>query len=296
MKPLTYERRIQLLALAAGLPGSAIALILLWTGNYSSPTAWTLTLLIVVFWLGFAFSLRHRVVFSLQTLSNLLAAMREEDFSLRARSARQDDAMGEVMVEVNALSQTLREQRLGALEATALLRTVMEEIDVAIFTFDHEEKLRLVNRAGERLLARPIERMLGFTAAELGLAACLDGEPVRTMQLSFPGGTGRWGMRRGIFRQAGLPHHLVVLTDLSRALRDEERQAWQRLIRVLGHELNNSLAPIQSVAQSLESGMQTLATAPEKQSGPAANLLDDVRQGLAIIRSRTESLGRFMAA
>lgn len=296
MKPLTYERRIQLLALAAGLPGSAIALILLWTGNYSSPTVWTLTFFIVTFWLGFAFSLRHRVVFSLQTLSNLLAAMREEDFSLRARGARQDDAMGEVMIEVNALSQTLREQRLGALEATALLRTVMEEIDVAIFTFDHEGKLRLVNRAGERLLARPVERMLGFTAAELNLAACLEGEPVRTMQLSFPGGTGRWGMRRGTFRQAGLPHQLVVLTDLSRALRDEERQAWQRLIRVLGHELNNSLAPIQSVAQSLEAGLPTLATAPEKQSGTAANLLDDLKQGLAIIRSRTESLGRFMAA
>ena len=103
-------------------------------------------------------------------------------------------------------------------------------------------------------------------------------------------------MRRGIFRQAGLPHQLVVLTDLSRALRDEERQAWQRLIRVLGHELNNSLAPIQSVAQSLEGGLHTLATTPDKQSGFAANLLEDLRQGLAIIRSRTESLGRFMAA
>lgn len=296
MKPLNYERRIQLLALAAGLPGSAIALILLWTGNFSSPTIWTLTLVTVIFWLGFALSLRHRVVFSLQTLSNLLAAMREEDFSLRGRGARQDDAMGEVMIEVNALSQTLREQRLGALEATALLRAVMEEIDVAIFTFDHEGKLRLGNRAAERLLARPVERMLGFTAAELGLAACLEGEPVRTMQLSFPGGPGRWGMRRGIFRQAGLPHQLVVLTDLSRALRDEERQAWQRLIRVLGHELNNSLAPIQSVAQSLEGGLHTLATTPDKQSGFAANLLEDLRQGLAIIRSRTESLGRFMAA
>ena len=296
MKPLTYERRIQLLALAAGLPGSAIALILLWTGSYSSPTAWTLTLLIVTFWLGFAFSLRHRVVFSLQTLSNLLAAMREEDFSLRARGARQDDAMGEVMIEVNALSQTLREQRLGALEATALLRTVMEEIEVAIFTFDHEWKLRLVNRAGERLLARPVERMLGFTAAELGLATCLEGEPVRTMQLSFPGGAGRWGMRRGTFRQAGLPHQLVVLTDLSRALRDEERQAWQRLIRVLGHELNNSLAPIQSVAQSLEAGLQMLATSRETKPPSVVTMLEDLRQGFAIIRSRAESLGRFMAA
>jgi nitrogen fixation/metabolism regulation signal transduction histidine kinase len=296
MTRMTYERRIQLLALAAGLPGSAIALILLWTGDYSSRTAWTLGLLILSLWLGFALSLRHRVVFSLQTLSNLLAALREEDFSVRGRDAQRDDAMGEVMIEVNALSETLREQRLGALEATALLRTVMEEIDVAIFTFDNENKLRLVNRAGERLLARPLERLLGFTAGELGLRGCLEDESVRTMELSFPGGSGRWGMRRGSFRQAGLPHHLVVLSDLSRALRDEERQAWQRLIRVMGHELNNSLAPIQSVAQSLESGLQAIASRPEAQTGSAAVLLDDMRQGFGIIRSRTESLGRFMSA
>jgi two-component system nitrogen regulation sensor histidine kinase NtrY len=296
MSRITYEHRIQLLALAAGLPGSLIALILLYTGDYSSRTAWTLGILIVSLWLGFAFSLRHRVVFSLQTLSNLLAALREEDFSVRGRDAQRDDAMGEVMIEVNALGETLREQRLGALEATALLRTVMEEIDVAIFTFDNENKLRLVNRAGERLLARPSERLLGFTAGELGLGASLEGEAARTMELSFPGGSGRWGMRRGAFRQAGLPHHLVVLSDLSRALRDEERQAWQRLIRVMGHELNNSLAPIQSVAQSLESGLASIANSPEGQTCATAGLVDDMKAGFGIIRSRTESLGRFMAA
>jgi len=291
MKSLTYERRVQLLALAAGLPGSVVALLLLWFGPYSSQTAWTLTLFIVGAWLGFAASLRHRVVFSLQTLSNLLAAMREEDFSLRGRGARADDAMGEVMIEVNALSETLREQRLGALEATALLRTVMEEIDVAVFTFDEVGKLKLVNRAAERLMDRPEERLLGLTASELGLAVCLEGDPVRTMELALPGGTGRWGMRRGSFRQGGVPHQLVVLTDLRRTLREEERQAWQRLIRVLGHELNNSLAPIQSVAQSLETSVQRTEIGQSENS-----IFTDIRQGLAIIRSRTEALGRFMSA
>ena len=291
MKSLTYERRVQLLALAAGLPGSLVALLLLWLGPYSSQTAWTLTLFIVGAWLGFAASLRHRVVFSLQTLSNLLAAMREEDFSLRGRGARADDAMGEVMIEVNALSETLREQRLGALEATALLRTVMEEIDVAVFTFDEVGKLKLVNRAAERLMDRPAERLLGLTASELGLAVCLEGDPVRTMELALPGGTGRWGMRRGSFRQGGVPHQLVVLTDLRRTLREEERQAWQRLIRVLGHELNNSLAPIQSVAQSLETSVQRTEIGQSENS-----IFTDIRQGLAIIRSRTEALGRFMSA
>jgi nitrogen fixation/metabolism regulation signal transduction histidine kinase len=182
----------------------------------------------------------------------------------------------------------LREQRLGALEATALLRTVMEEIGVAVFTFDHDRRLRLVNRAGERLLSRPAEQLLGRNAAELGLGECLQGEAARTLETSFPGGLGRWGMRRSNFRQGGFPHQLLVLTDLSRALRDEERQAWQRLVRVLGHELNNSLAPIKSIAGSLESLMG--------REPRSADWEEDLRRGLTVISTRAESLSRFMEA
>lgn len=291
MSGLSYERRLQLLALAAGLPGSLVALLILWLGNFSSQTAWTLTIFIVIFWVGFALSVRQRVVFSLQTLSNLIAAMREEDFSIRARGARRTDAMGEVVIELNALSETLRQQRLGALEATALLRTVMEEIDIAVFTFDEEARLRLINRCGERLLGRRAEQLLGSAADQLGLDVCLREEPARTIELSFPGGSGRWGLRRSAFRQGGIPHQLVVLADLSRTLREEERQAWQRLLRVLGHELNNSLAPIQSVAESMETALQRSSMKVNTSSE-----IEDVRQGVAIIRSRTEALGRFMAA
>src|SRR5258706_7034549 len=210
MRELSYERRIQLLALAAGFPGSLIAMLLLWRGNYSSGAVWTLAFLIFSLWLGFAFSLRHRVVFSLQTLSNLLAALREEDFSMRERGARSDDAMGEVMIEVNALGEVLRQQRMGALEANALLRTVMEEIDLAGFTFDTSFKLRLVNRAGERLLGRPEGRLLGSTVDELGLGGCLEGDAAHTMELAIPRGSGRWGLRRWAFRQRSLPHRLMV--------------------------------------------------------------------------------------
>jgi two-component system nitrogen regulation sensor histidine kinase NtrY len=292
MKELAHERRILLLALAAGLPGSAVALVLLWTGGYSSKLAWTFTVLIVIFWFGFASATRNRVVFPLQTISNLLAALREEDYSIRARGARLADALGEVMREVNALGETLREQRLGALEATTLLRKVMEEIDVAVFTFDENHILRLVNRAGERLVAQPAERILGLTAEELGLAMCLVDEPARTVEMSFPGGSSRWGMRRTTFREGGLPRQLVVLSDLSRALREEERQAWQRLIRVLGHELNNSLAPIQSVAGSLESMLNRNPQPADWQP----DAVEDMRRGISVIRARAEALSRFMAA
>jgi signal transduction histidine kinase len=189
---------------------------------------------------------------------------------------------------MNALSATLREQRLGALEATALLRKVMAEIDVAIFAFDQAQKLRLVNRAGERLLAQPAERLLGASAGELGLAECLGEETPRTMQMNLPGGAGRFEAHHAVFRQGGLPHQLLVLTDLSRALREEERQAWQRLIRVLGHELNNSLAPIKSFAESLGT---LIAREPKP-----GDWQDDMQRGLAVIAARAESLSRFTTA
>jgi len=94
---------------------------------------WTLTVVIIGSGLEFSHAVRERVVFPLQTLSNLLAALREGDFSIRARGAARDDALGEAMLEVNFPRTDLREQRLGALEATALLRTVMAEIEVAVF-------------------------------------------------------------------------------------------------------------------------------------------------------------------
>jgi nitrogen fixation/metabolism regulation signal transduction histidine kinase len=285
---MKFERRILLLAFAAGFPGTLVAMLLLWGGDYSSRLRWTLTVLIAGLWFAFAYALRDRVVVPLQTIANLLAALREEDFSVRARGEQGEDALGEVMVEVNALGATLRDQRLGALEATALLRKVMEEIDVAVFTFDSEQTLRLVNRAGERLLAQPQERLLGRDAHDLGLAGCLEGEHSRTLAMTFPGGTGRWGIRRSIFREKGMPHQLLVMADLSQPLREEERQAWQRLIRVLGHELNNSLAPIKSMAGTLE---RLVVREPRPDDWQ-----DDMRRGLNVIASRAEALSRFMNA
>ncbi len=286
---LGHGARVLLLAGGAGLPGSLVALGLLWFGDYSTKVQWTFTLLVLAGWAAFAFALQEAVIRPLQTLSNLLAALREEDFSFRARtSRREDDALTEAMREVNMLADTLREQRLGALEATALLRKVMEEIDVAVFAFDAAARLRLVNRAGERLLARPAERLLGEDATALGLGEALRSDAPRVVDLTFAAGPGRWEVRHGTVRQGGLPLQLLVLADVSRALRDEERQAWQRLIRVLGHELNNSLAPIKSVAGSLES-LLGRARRP-------ADWEDDLRRGLAVIAARAEALSRFMEA
>ncbi len=281
-----------LLALAGGAPALVLVLVLLVTDDHSTKVRWTFVALSLTAWLGYALVLHARVVRSLDVVSGLLAALREEDFSMRGRlegAQRGDDALSGVMREINGLADTLREQRLGAFEAGALLRTVMEEIDVAVLAFDSAGKLRLANRAAERLLEGDTG-VLGRDAASLGLAACLEGEAPRTMLTVFPAGAGPWELRRSQFRLRGLPHTLLVLTDLRRALREEERQAWQRLVRVLGHEINNSLAPISSIAGHLR---QQLDAPPEQR---APDLEEDLVRGLDVISRRSESLARFLAA
>src|SRR5881398_1975577 len=230
-KSLKHERRVLWLALLTGVPGLVLALALLWSGDFAPRTQWTLTTVVMVVWLGLAATLREHVIRPLQTISNMLAALRERDFSMRARGSNPADALGLLLLELNGLGEDLRAQRLGALEATALLRRVMEEIDVAVFAFDGSQALRLVNRAGAALLGRPREQALGRGAAELGLGPCFTAEAPGVVELELAGARGRWEVRRGTFRQEGLPHELLVLADVSRTLSREERQAWQRLIR-----------------------------------------------------------------
>ncbi len=294
---LSFEHRTFLLALAAGLPGTVFALLLLWFEPHSDRVRWIFGITLVLLWWILANNLRQSVVRPLQTLSNILQALRKGDFSLRARLPRQADhsvdadvdALGQVMLEVNAIGATLQEQRLGAVEATALLHRVMEEVDVAIFALDDQSRVQVVNRAGERLLDETSDRLRGRSAADLGLGDVLaESAQRRIVARTFPGGSGRWEIRRSSFREGGLPHMLVVVSDLTETLREEERQAWKRLLRVLGHELNNSLAPIRSMASTLAS---LLARQPRPDDWQ-----EDMQSGLEIIGNRAEALSRFMAA
>ena len=287
-KSLAHDTRVFLLGILAGLPGIAVSLGFLWLGAFSGKVQWTASVALVGAWLGLTVALREHVVRPLGTLANMLAALREGDFSIRARVTDGSDALSLTYMEVNALEEILREQRLGAVEATETLRKVLEEIAVAVFAFDPEQTLRIVNRTGERLLGQPTQRLIGKTASELRLTDALTGVAPRTMEVSFPGGTGRWELRRSVVRQEGYPLQLIVLSDLSRALREEERQAWKRIIRVLSHEINNSLAPIKSISGSLQT-MLGRNSLPEE-------IGDDVDRGLEVISSRAEALGRFMAS
>jgi len=283
----TFERRLALGALLATLPGLALAAVLGWRALPPGLLRWALVAAAFTVSVAVIARLRSRMVLRLKTLSNLVSALREGDYSVRGRDADRDDPLGEVAWEVNALGDQLRSGRLGELEASALLGQVLEEIDVAIFAFDGAELLRLVNRAGARLLQRAPSQLLGRDAGSLGMAGLLDGETPRRVDGEFGGPGGPYELRRSQFRREGLPHTLVVLADLRRVVREEERAAWQRIVRVLSHEINNSLAPIQSIAASLQAVLGR---------GDPTAWVEDVRSGLTVVARRSEALSRFLAA
>jgi two-component system, NtrC family, nitrogen regulation sensor histidine kinase NtrY len=285
---LLYERRLSLFSFLVALPAMIVGGILIWLQSWSLESKWALLFGEVFVWWLLAMALQEQTTRPLQTLANVIAALREEDYSFRARGAATDDVLGELSLEVNALADLLSDQRIRAIEATALLRRVVEEIDVPLFTFDPDQVLRLVNSAGERLLQQPSVRLLGRTAEEIGLARCLAAESETLVPLPFQNTNARWLVRRSSFRERGVPHSLIVLSDVSRALREEERSAWQRLIRVLGHELNNSLTPIKSIAGSLSTQIANAV--------PDSRQRQDFERGLAIIETRADNLNRFLQA
>ena len=275
------------LSLLLVVPGLLISSILIWLEPWALESKLILITVELIACLIIAASLREHIVRPLQTLANVVGALREEDYSFRARLAVPNDALGELSLEVNTLADLLAQHRTGAMEATTLLQRVVEEVGIPIFAFDPSEALVLVNTAGESLLQQSSPRVIGKTAVELGLKTCLTCENDTLVPLRF-NTDARWLVRRSSFRQQGVPHTLVILSDVSRALREEERRAWQRLIRVLGHELNNSLAPIKSIAGSLNARLAATGLQTDEQQ--------DFERGLTIIEARAASLNRFLQA
>lgn len=282
-----FERRVNRFAFFLVAPALLVSAILIWQQPWSLGSKLLLfgSEAIACWLIGLA--LHDHVVRPLQTLANVVGALRDEDYSFRARLAVPEDALGELSLEVNALADLLAQHRTGAIEAAALLQRVVEEVEIPIFAFDPAGRLRLLNSAGQKLLQQPSTSLLGRTASELRLDNALSCENETLIQLQFGSGA-RWFVRRSAFRQQGVPHTLVVLSDVSRALREEERRAWQRLIRVMGHELNNSLAPIKSIAGSLNARLSGIDLATEER--------EDFERGLGIIESRAASLNRFLQA
>lgn len=284
---LPFQRRVVLLALAGGLPAILLSFALLPATALPGSVRALLAVVVLAAWLGCALALYRSTVEPLRSIANVLESLRAGDFAVRGRHPRRGDALGDVVLEANRLGATLRAQRFEAIEASALLNKVLAEIDVAVLAFDADGKIRLANRAAGELMARSPESLTGLTAGEAGLATLLDGPPVASEAHGFPARSGRWQVMRETFREGGRAFRLLVVTDLSEALREEERRAWRRLIRVIWHELNNSLAPIKSVIETTRDALAAGSPEPDERR--------DLVESLALIADRSEALRRFLS-
>ena len=283
----SLEQAVLGLTLLSGLPATVALAWIVWGENYSFEVRWTLAAVVVGVWIGCGAAAYRMVTRVLYLAANLLGALHEGDYSIRATGAKPGSAADLVMKEINSLGDTLQRQRSEAVESTALLTSVMGAIAVAVFAFDMDEGLVLTNPAAERLLNKPAADLLGRHARELRLERYLTGDTPRLIDRPFGPDSGRLELRRSGFRRDGKPHQLLVFSDLSRALREEEQQAWQRIVRVLSHEINNSLTPIKSIAHSIKRMISRVPDVPR-----AAEIQD----GLNLIETRSGALGRFLRA
>jgi two-component system nitrogen regulation sensor histidine kinase NtrY len=278
---LSYERRVHLtLLLFAALVLLASALFLLQIHLSTATRLGILAVAALMLW-WMESVLVARLLRPLQTIANVLVAIRLGDYSLRVRGGRRGDSLGDLAIEVNALANDLQGERLFSLESSTLLQRVLAAMETPVLAFDPSNRLGMFNPAAARMLPT---RPRGQTADALGLIAAL--EAADGMVLALGTGTpAQYVAHRSPVRLRGVPHTLLLLADISQALRQEERLAWQRLIRVLGHEINNSLAPIKSLAGSMRTMVEREEFEPT-----------EFVRALAVIESRADSLNRFLSA
>ncbi len=299
---LRFEVRLIWLLLLLALPTVMLGGAALYMWHVSAGVrlcAFAILIFLVAYLASVVF--RH-IVRPLQTLSNVVAAMRENEYSFRAREVGEDDALGYLAAQINELAGDLRARRHRESETFALLERVVETMDSPVFAFDAASDLQLTNPAALKLLQLPASLMLHRSATSLGLMEILRCPDNGIVTLTTQGREGRWMVRRSKFYQNGIPHTLLLLSDVSGVLREQERHAWQRLIRVLAHEVNNSLTPIKSIAGSLRTRMQWVQTSRTmdpvwiaERANQAVNPVD-MEHGLGIIEERAESLNRFLQA
>ena len=290
---LSFERRLRLSLYLMGVPVFALVALEFHEHHIDPSIQWIALPSLVVAWLFIVSLIVEEILRPLQTLANVVAALREDDYSFRARGGRRNDAMGDLALEINALAGMLQVQRVGAMEAMALVERVMKSMQSPVLAFDPDGKLKLLNAAAERAFNL---RQQGAPASvrgkpdnsKLDLERLLRAEDNDLLSLTNSQQLARWVVKRTSFRLRGVPHTLFVLSDVSEALREEERLAWERLIRVLGHEINNSLTPIKSIAGSLRSRLTAQADQTEED--------EDFARGLEVIEDRAESLNRFLQA
>lgn len=282
-----FEAQLTQLSLFSSVP---LLLLLLWVMVYAKVSIWLTLLVALIGGLSVIYTscrIHQKSAYQFRSLSNLLEAMIQGDYSLRARSYEGDSALDELVASINGLAQRLSSQRTESVESQLLLRTVIEHIDVAIVALSEANDISFINPAAKSLLQLGAKDSNATLLKQLSVVQSFPSGHHQVVELSLGRQQGRFNVHVEEFRELGLQHKLLFITDVRTLLRSEERKSWQSLIRVISHEINNSLSPIASISQTLEGLVN-------RDEGNVLENKKDVVNGLIIITERANSLSQFV--
>lgn len=283
---MATERRLFLLVLSSAIPAT---LFLIWPSGddiWAGMAKGAIAFAFLAWILVIAGAVRGELLRHTRTLSNLVEAIRRQDHSLKGAGARESGELGELYRQINGLTHDLKLSRQTEQELLGVLEKVVGQINVAIFVFDSQDRIRLANEPAGALLKSSASELAGVKLADTVLAQLPVAPEPKLVDFRFPGGEGRWQIRERRYRHQGRESRIVFIADLKQVLADEETAAWQRLIRVISHEVNNSLTPITSLCQTLAGILEMPGGAHDA----------DVREGLNAIAERARGLQDFISA
>lgn len=215
----------------------------------------------------------QRTTAALRRSSVQLEAMQNQDYSLQAKAVFQTGIAAQLQQQLQQLSEQLQQRKSHFDEQQFLLYRLIDQLNTPILVFDHKQQLSYANNEFSQLFGRPWQSMRHVSAESLGLIA----KP--QWNFSHKEKAKQWQIRQSRFLDQGQKHQLLVFINIQAALRETQLQAWQQLIRILSHEIRNSLTPVQSLSEYLQ---QKLPQGREQEA-------------LALIRERSQHLQDFVS-
>lgn len=282
---MASELRLYLLVASNAIPATVLLVWLSMTSTFPGPAKAMIAVLVLMWIFVVAGTVRREVLRHIRTLSNLVESTRTQDYSMKGAGARDPGELAELYQEINSLTENLKVGRQSEQELLNILEKVVSEINVAIVVFDARDDIRLVNQLAATLLQSSVDKLAGVNCADTVLAQLPVSDEPKLVDFRFPGAEGRWQIRQHYYRHEGRKSRMLFIADLKQVLSDEEIAAWQRLIRVISHEVNNSLTPITSLCQTLAGILAKSDSADDA----------DVRIGLGVIAERAKGLQDFIS-
>ncbi|CAM3699627.1 Sensor protein FixL [Vibrio aerogenes CECT 7868] len=277
------QKQTRLLLMAA-LPPTLILLITLWFVGASGYLI-ALTALTLMLFTGYcALTARHQLDYHLTTILNLVESLNQQEFSLRGKLSGQNDTMDTLLAQINQLSETMQHQSLALNQHQYLINTILRNVDVAVLAVNASQQIAFANDGAAALYQMTPDQLQHQSAAALNLLPLINGQNRQVTEWHFPAGQHRYQIIYDHYFELGQQHTLLFITDVSDMLRGETHKAWKNLLRVLSHEINNTLTPVASLSQTLR---QLL---PETKD----DALREVDHGLAMIEERAGNLKQFI--